>query len=151
GRRLTGDPERGSRRLVHGHALGQDLVPAEQVVHEFAGIAVLLEAGGVVARLVIEQHELGAFADLLEVAEIAALRRDVSAVHSDPEAVGTAGSLGGAVVQFPDFDAAGVVPVDPLAVGGIVPVFALRKCGARFLPELAGAVVAIADSLTRES
>ena len=35
--------------LVHGHALRDQLVPAEQAVDQLAGVAVLLEAGRVAA------------------------------------------------------------------------------------------------------
>ena len=40
--------------------LRRQLVPAEQPVDALAGVAVLLEAGVVVAPLVIEHHDVGA-------------------------------------------------------------------------------------------
>ncbi len=53
-RRLGRQPECGTPRLVQRHALRHELVPTEQAVYELAGVAVLLEAGFVGARLVIE-------------------------------------------------------------------------------------------------
>src|SRR5262249_54192184 len=101
--------------------------PAEQPVHQLARVAVLLKARRIGSRLVIEQHELGPLADLLEVAEIVTLRRDRSAVHPDPQAIRTAGRLGRAIVQLPDLDPPPVVPLNPLAVGAAVPILALRQ------------------------
>ena len=109
-------------RLVHGHALGDQLVPAEQAVDELAGLAVLLEAARVRAGLVIEHEDLGPAADFLEVAETAALPADRAAVHADPEAIRPARGFGRAIVRVPDLQPPRVVPLDPLAIDRIVPV-----------------------------
>src|SRR5207302_10547555 len=111
-----------------------------------ARVAVLLETRCVVPRLVIEQHEVGAAADLDEIAERAALAGDRPAVHADPEAVRTARAPGDLVEHVPDFDAALVIPLDPLAVDRIIPIPAGRQRLTGFRLKLARAVLAIANA-----
>ncbi len=60
GRRLAGKAKVAGAGLIHGHAFGGEFVPAENAVDAFAGVAVLLEAGGIVAALMIEHHDFGA-------------------------------------------------------------------------------------------
>ena len=66
---LGGDAKRGAARLIHRHAFRNQLVPPEQAMDALAGVGVLPEAGVVGAGLVIEQNDLGALADRLQVAE----------------------------------------------------------------------------------
>ena len=148
---FAGEPEVGVAGLVHGHALRHQLVPAEHAVDQLAGVSVLLESAGVVAALVVEHDDLGALANRLEVAERTALGTGRSAVHSDPEAIGTAGGFGGAIVQVPDLHAPGVVPHDPIAVRRIVPVGRTGNGLAGLLTELALAIVAVADAPAAEA
>src|SRR4051812_11576296 len=96
-------------------------------MHALAGIPVLLEARVVVSSLVVEHHDIGAAADLAQVAERAGLRRPRPVVHPRPDAVGPAGLSGDPVVQLPDLNPAPIVPADPLAVGAIVPVRLRRQ------------------------
>ena len=74
--RLARAAEGRPARLVHRHALGGELLPAQQSVHLLAGVAVLLEAGRVLPRLVVEHQDLGAAADRRAIAEPARLGRD---------------------------------------------------------------------------
>ena len=124
--RLARAAEGRPARLVHRHALGGELLPAQQSVHLLAGVAVLLEAGRVLPRLVVEHQDLRAAADRRAIAEPARLGRDASAVHADPEAVRPARLARRAIVQIPDLQATVVVPEDPLAVQRIVPVLPSR-------------------------
>ena len=77
----------GRARLVHRHALGRQLVPAEQSVHQLAGIAVLLEArshrsatGGPAGSSRRARRSPSS-------AERLRLAGDGAAVHADPETV----------------------------------------------------------------
>src|ERR1035438_1492485 len=119
-------------------------------MNALAGVAILLKAGGIVASLMIEQQEVRALADFLEIAERAGLGRYRAAVHARPDAIGPAGSLRDAVVEFPEFGAARVAPQDPLAVGGIVPIGAARNRLTGLNAELPLAVVAVADATAPE-
>ena len=119
---LAGQPERGPAHLVHRHALGDQLVPAQQAVDELAGQGIVLETLGVAARLVVQHDDFGAGADLLVVAETPALAADAAAVHPEPQAVRPARGFRHAVVQVPDLQPAGVAPLNPLAIDRIVPV-----------------------------
>src|SRR5206468_4921323 len=110
-----------------------ELLPAQQPVHLLAGVAILLEAGRVFPRLVVEHQNLGAAADRRAITKPARLGRDASAVHADPQAVWPARLARYSIVQIPDLQATVVIPEDPLAVQRIVPVFPSRD-------RLAGAV-----------
>ena len=46
---LAGEAERGVARLIHRHAFRDELVPAEQAVNEFAGLAIALKAARLAA------------------------------------------------------------------------------------------------------
>src|SRR5262249_11379020 len=92
-------------------------------------------------------HELGAVADLQTIAKRAALAGDGAAVHADVKTVRAAGRLRGAVEEIPDFQAALIVPLDPLAVDRVVPGLPRgNRVSCRGL-EFAFAVVAIADAV----
>src|SRR5205085_9412838 len=71
---------------------------------DLARVAVALEAARVRAELVVEQHQLGALADRLEVAERRGLAGDRAAVHPDPQTVGAARVTRRAVEQIPDLE-----------------------------------------------
>ncbi len=76
---------------------------------------------------------------------------DAGAVHANPEAIFSACGLGDFVVVIPEFEAAGVVPVEPLAIDGIVPVFLLWD---RFVgegEEFGFAIFAVADVVAFEA
>src|SRR4051794_6910390 len=96
-----------------------------------------------VASLMIEHHDRGAFTDLAEIAEGAGLRRNRAAVHAGPDAIRSAGALRSAVIEFPHFDPAVVVPNDPLAVDRIIPIGLLRKRLVRFRPEFSITICAV--------
>ena len=138
-------------RLVHRHALRREFVPSQQRVDALAGVAVLLEPRRVVAPLMVEHDDMRAAADLFEVAEGIRLRGYGAAVHARPDAIRPARGLRGAVVELPEFGAPRVVPHDPLAVDGVVPVGAQwnRLSGLRL--ELALAVIAVADTVAAHS
>src|SRR5271157_5843167 len=98
---FAGLAEGWAARLVHGDALGNQLVPTEQPVDQAARFGVLLETGRFRACLVIQQNDLCAPADLLVVSETPALPTDGAAIHTNPEAIWPAGCPGHAVVQVP--------------------------------------------------
>ena len=52
---------------------------------KLAGLAVLLETARLAARLVVEQDDLRAGTNLLQVAEARALAADAAAVHAHPQ------------------------------------------------------------------
>ena len=137
-RRLARDAIVARTGFVHRHRLGRELVPSEHHVDALAGIAILLEAGIVIAPLMIEHHDVGTRADLLQVAERARLRGHRSAVHARPDAIRSSSRARGPIVQFPYFDAARVTPHDPVAVRPVVPVGLPRQRAAGFCSELAG-------------
>src|ERR1039458_1956277 len=146
GRRFAGQPERGPSRLIQGHALGDQLVPAEQAVDEFARLAVVLKARCVTARLMVEHDDVRTTADFLAVAEALALAADGAAVHPGPDAIRPARRLRGAVIQVPDFQPAVVVPANPLAISQIVPIRLTRDVLAAALAEFPPAILTVADS-----
>src|SRR5262249_5652406 len=98
-----------------------------------------------------EKQKFGAFTDLADVAERVALARDRTAVHAQPQAVRSAGILRHPIVVLPHLDAARVVPLHPLPVDGVVPVFRLRQRSGGRVAEFAGAVVAIADAVALQT
>src|SRR5262249_20589093 len=55
------------------------------------------------------------------------------------------------IVLVPDRNAARIVPLDPFAVIRVAPILILWKRAAGSVPELASAVIAIADTLASES
>ena len=117
------------------------------------GFAVLLEAGRVRAALVIQQHHLGALADLACMSRNdARLAGDRAAVHADPEAVRAARGFRGAVEQVPDLQPPVVVPLDPLR--GRPGRSSRACCGsgcAGLVAELALAVGAVADAVAPQA
>src|SRR5258708_5029587 len=120
-RRLAGNTKGAASGLVHRHAFGSELAPTENAVDQFPGVGVFFEARDA-ARLMVEKDHFSALQDRFGIAEGTALRRDGAAVHAEPEAVGTSGGFGGAIVEIPDLEPARVVPLDPQAVCGAVPV-----------------------------
>ena len=148
---LTGHPVRGAAVLIHRHALRGQFVPAHERVDAFAGVAVLLETGGVVAPLVVQHHDVSAAANSLQVPEGVGLRGHGAAVHAGPDTVGAARSLRSPIVQVPELRAPVVVPQDPLPVGRIIPIGAARYRLPGLRPELALAVLAIADATPAHS
>ncbi len=70
--------------LVHRHALGSELLPAQHSVDLLAGVAVLLKTERVVPCLVVEHQDLGAAGDRRVIPEPDRLCRDRSAVHAHP-------------------------------------------------------------------
>ncbi len=119
-------------------------------MHALARVPVLLKPRVIVAPLMVEHDDVGALADGAEVTERARLRGNGTAVHAGPDAVGAAGGTRGLVVQVPDRQAARVVPPNPIAVGGVVPVRGRRKVLAATRLEQARAVVAVADAAAAE-
>src|SRR5690606_23161120 len=110
---LAAEPERRGAVAVQRGALRDQLVPADQPVDQPAGLGVGGEAAALPPALVIEHHDRAALTDRLVVAEGDRLVLDRAAVHPQPQAVLAAGRPGGAVVQVPDLDPAGIVPPDP--------------------------------------
>src|SRR5262249_42065488 len=147
---LARPAERRPARLVHRHALGGELVPAEHPVDPLAGVAVLLEAAGVVTGLVVEHQDLGAAGDGRDVAEPGRLGRDRAAVHADPQAVRPARLAGHAVVAVPALHPAVAVPEAPFPVRRVAPVLPRGGgfAGAAAEPPLA--VGAVAGALAVE-
>src|SRR4051812_14443351 len=111
--------------LVHGHALGDQLVGSEQAAEHFPRQPVFLKSAEIAATLVVEHDDFGAGADLLQVAEAVSLPGHAAAVHADPETILATGLAGHAIVELPLLDASGVAPFDPFAIGDVVPI-ALR-------------------------
>src|SRR5580704_14700983 len=120
-------------------------------MHQLPGFGVLLKPGGIGARLMIEQHYLGAPADFGEVAERPALCADRPAVHPNPQALGSARGFRDAVIQVPHFEAALVIPLDPLPVNRAAPILRARQGLARLIAKLAGAVFAVTDAVAPEA
>src|ERR1039458_1604998 len=143
--RFAGQPELGPARLIHGHAFGNEFVPAEQAVDQLARLAVVLESRGVIPRLLVEHHNLRPLADRLVIAKLLSLGGNRAAVHSEPEAMRPAGFARGAIEQVPDFEPARVVPPDPLAIDRIVPILRARDRLAGLLVKLALTIIAVAD------
>src|SRR5215472_10175436 len=115
-------------------------------MHQFARVSVFLEPVGA-PRLMIKEGHFRSLEDRFAVAERTALRGDRTAVHAEPQALRPSGGFRRAVVQIPDLNAPFVIPVNPAAVDGIVPVaFARYRCG-RFIPELTRAVIAVTDAV----
>src|SRR5882757_1506840 len=65
---FAGEAEVRLAGLIYGHAFGDELVPTQEAVDEFAGEAVVLEAAGVGARLMVEHDDFGAAANFAGVA-----------------------------------------------------------------------------------
>ena len=103
--------------------------------------------------LVIEHHDVRRGWQIsLRSRKEPGLRRDRAAVHAGPDAIRAAGVARDAVVELPEFRAARVVPQDPLAVSGIVPVGAARKSPGRSSGgTCAGTVVAVADAAAAQA
>src|SRR6478672_4987413 len=99
----------------------------------------------------IQQNHFRPAANLLQIAERMALSTNRAAVHSDPEAMGTAGRFRRTVIQIPDFQTPLVIPFNPLAVNGIVPVLGTGKRLTCFLAEFTNAVLAITDTVAGQS
>src|ERR1700739_4136166 len=95
----------------------------------------------------IEEHHFGAPEDGLAIPERAALRRDGSAVHAEPKAIGASRRFCGAVIQVPDLDTPRIVPVDSLPVDRIFPVARLRQRRAGFIANLSPAIFAVTDAV----
>src|ERR1039458_1343181 len=149
--RFAGQPELGPARLIHGHAFGNEFVPAEQAVDQLARLAVVLESRGVIPRLLVEHHNLRPLADRLVIAKLLGLGGNRAAVHSEPEAMRPAGFARGAIEQVPDFKPARVVPPDPLAIDRIVPILRARDRLAGLLVKLALTIFAVADAVALQA
>src|SRR5437660_12530167 len=74
-----------------------------------------------------------------------------TAVHSHPDTMRAARRLRRAVIQVPYFEAPFVVPLNPLAVGLVVPILAVRKRASGLVFELTCAIFAVADTVAREA
>ena len=81
----------------------------------------------------------------------AALAADRPAVHADPKAIRPARRLGRSVVEVPDLQPPGVVPLDPFAIDRIVPVSLAGDFLCPRAAELLRAVLAMADAFAPES
>src|SRR5204863_6579628 len=79
------------------------------------------------APLVIEEDDPYPLGHRLPVAERAALVGQAAAVHPRPFAVRAAVTVGDLVVQLPEADPLGVAPLDPGAIGRVVPVLPRRQ------------------------
>ena len=105
-----GEAELGAAELVHGHAFGDEFVPAEEAVHEFSveGIAdgAALGAGLPFQSMMISERAASCWRSRKEVAWE---ETSLPSMPSQRRAVFTsAGVAGDAVVEVPLFDAAGV-------------------------------------------
>jgi hypothetical protein len=96
-RRVAGLTEGLIATDIHGHALGDDLVPSQYAVQQLAAQGVLLKAGEP-ARLLVGHHHLGAFADLFEVTEREVRGNWVAVDHTQPQAVRATVFAGGGVI-----------------------------------------------------
>src|SRR5262249_32761612 len=132
--------------LVHGHAFRREFLPSDERMDALARVTILLESGRVVPPLMVQHHDVGAFANLLQISEGRRLRADGSAVHSGPDAIRSARGLRHPVVEFPEFGATLVVPHDPLAIDGIIPVGRAGNSCSGLGAELALAVGTIANA-----
>src|SRR3954447_11560420 len=94
----------------------------------------------------VEQEHIGTLADSAKISERVRFCGDRPAVHAKPQTVRSASTLGCAIVQIPDLDAAIIVPLDPKAVRLVVPILLSRKRLAVFVLKLLRAVFAIADA-----
>ncbi len=94
--------------MLSGTSLSQPSKPVDAL----AGLAVLLEAGVVVAPLVVEHHDLArACRSPQSRGKTAACAVTEPLFMPDQMQSGAAGRPRGPVVQLPDLDAAGVVPL----------------------------------------
>src|SRR6476646_2206075 len=71
----------------------------------------------------VEHDHLRAAANLSVITEALALPADGTAVHADPNAIGPAGGFRDPVVQVPDFKTPLVIPLNPLAIHWVAPIF----------------------------
>ncbi len=151
GLRHAGEAEGGGAELVLRHRLGDQLVPARDLVQPLAGLGVLLEAVVGVAPLVVEHDDRRLGEDALEVDEAVRVVEELAADHPQPGAVLAAGLAGDLVVKLPEVGPALEVPAHPVAVGVGVPVVRPRQLLAGVGLELRLAMVAVADAGSRQA
>src|SRR6185437_13015381 len=147
---FAGDAKPGFMSLVHGHAFGDELVPAQHAVDELSDLAVVLETAGVRPGLVIEHEDIRSPGDGAKIAKAFALAADGPAVHAGPYTLGAARGASDLVIEGPQLEAAVIVPADPGFVGAGIPIRLQGKIEIRFVFKIFAAVVAVADRLAAQ-